>query len=148
MFDLFAPSHIIILLAVALVVVGPKDLPKLMHMVGKWVGKARGLASEFKKSFDDMARESELDELRKEIESLRQHQAVTGLEADLNAPLETPTISTVTSELDIGPEPRSGELRVTEAPRSGELRVTEAPPAMAETKPAAVPEAAAGSPRQ
>src|ERR1700742_4663488 len=137
MFDLFAPSHIIILLAVALVVVGPKDLPKLMHMLGKWAGKARGLASEFKKSFDDMARESELDELRKEIESLRQHQAVTGREADLNAPLATPTISTVTSELDIGPEPRSGELRVT-AP----------PPAMAETKPAAVSEAAAGSPRQ
>jgi sec-independent protein translocase protein TatB len=112
MFDLFAPSHIIILLAVALVVVGPKDLPRLMHMVGKWVGKARGLASEFKKSFDDMARESELDELRKEIESLRTHQAVTGLEADLNAPLETATV--VKSELDLGPEPRSGEFRVTE----------------------------------
>ena len=110
MFDLFAPSHIIILLAVALVVVGPKDLPKLMHMVGKWVGKARGLASEFKKSFDDMARESELDELRKEIEALRSHQAVTGLEADLNAPLET---APVTGELDTGPEPRSGELQVT-----------------------------------
>jgi len=127
MFDLFAPSHIIILLAVALVVVGPKDLPKLMHMVGKWVGKARGLASEFKKSFDDMARESELDELRKEIESLRSHKAVTGLEADLNAPLETPPVM---SELDIGPEPRSGELQVTES----------VPPAM--------PEAASGPSRQ
>ena len=72
MFDLFSWSHILILLAVALVVVGPKDLPKLMHMVGKWVGKARGLASEFKKSFDDMARQSELDELRKEIEDAAQ----------------------------------------------------------------------------
>ena len=70
MFDLFSWSHILILLAVALVVVGPKDLPKMMHMAGKWAGKARGLANEFKKSFDDMARQTELDELRKEIETL------------------------------------------------------------------------------
>ena len=112
MFDLFSTSHILILLAVALVVVGPKDLPKLMHMVGKWVGKARGLAGEFKKSFDDMARQSELDELRKEIESLRSHNAITGLEADLNAPMETPPESN--SEPDIGPEPRSGEFQVTD----------------------------------
>jgi Tat protein translocase TatB subunit len=126
MFDLFSSSHILILLAVALVVVGPKDLPKLMHMVGKWVGKARGLASEFKKSFDDMARQSELDELRKEIEALRSHQTITGLEADLNAPMETaPGTNDVTGhvmhELDIGPEPRSGEFKVTD---------TAPPPAM------------------
>jgi sec-independent protein translocase protein TatB len=135
MFDLFAPSHIIILLAVALVVVGPKDLPKLMHMVGKWVGKARGLASEFKKSFDDMARESELDELRKEIESLRTHQAVTGLEADLNAPFETPPVM---SELDIGPEPRSGEFQVTQS----------APAPKADAAPSPMPDTVSGPSRQ
>jgi sec-independent protein translocase protein TatB len=130
MFDLFSSSHILILLAVALVVVGPKDLPKLMHMVGKWVGKARGLASEFKKSFDDMARQSELDELRKEIEALRSHQTITGLESDLNAPMETtPVTNTVANtatgdvmhDLDIGPEPRTGEFKITD---------TAPPPAM------------------
>jgi sec-independent protein translocase protein TatB len=147
MFDLFAPSHIIILLAVALVVVGPKDLPKLMHMVGKWVGKARGLASEFKKSFDDMARESELDELRKEIESLRSHQAITGLEADLNAPMETaPVTASVTGELDIGPEPRSGEFQVTETAPPAMAGAT--PPAMPDTIPAAIPESVSGPSRQ
>ena len=71
MFDLFSWSHILILLAVALVVVGPKDLPRLMNMAGKWAGKARNMANEFKKSFDDMARQSELDELRAEIEKLQ-----------------------------------------------------------------------------
>jgi sec-independent protein translocase protein TatB len=120
MFDLFSSSHILILLAVALVVVGPKDLPKLMHMVGKWVGKARGLASEFKKSFDDMARQSELDELRKEIEALRSHQTITGLESDLNAPMETTPVTNIATDdvmhdLDIGPEPRTGEFKVTDA---------------------------------
>jgi sec-independent protein translocase protein TatB len=108
MFDLFSWSHILILLAVALVVVGPKDLPKMMHMAGKWAGKARGMANEFKKSFDDMARQTELDELRKEIETLRSHQTVTGLESDLNAPLES------RPELDIGPEPRAGEFKLTD----------------------------------
>ena len=70
MFDLFSWSHILILLVVALVVVGPKDLPRLMNMAGRWAGKARAMAAEFRRSFDEMARESELAELRKEIEDL------------------------------------------------------------------------------
>jgi sec-independent protein translocase protein TatB len=114
MFDLFSWSHILILLTVALVVVGPQDLPKLMHMVGKWVGKARGLANEFKKSFDDMARQTELDELRKEIDSLRNNQTISSVEIDLNKPLDLPPESP--PEPDIGPEPRSGEFKITETP--------------------------------
>jgi sec-independent protein translocase protein TatB len=113
MFDLFSWSHILILLAVALVVVGPKDLPKLMHMVGKWVGKARGLANEFKKSFDEMARQSELDELRKEIESLKNHQTVADVQVDLNSTNDTPA---KTDLPEPGPEPRAGEFKVTETP--------------------------------
>jgi len=112
MFDLFSWSHILILLAVALIVVGPKDLPKLMHMVGKWVGKARGLANEFKKSFDEMARQSELDELRKEIESLKSTQAVVDSHVDLG-----PMTGEPAKDLpEPGPEPRAGEFKVTETP--------------------------------
>jgi sec-independent protein translocase protein TatB len=113
MFDLFSWSHILILLAVALVVVGPKDLPKLMNMVGKWAGKARAMANEFKKSFDDMARQSELDELRKEISNLKAHQSLTDLESgldDVNKPLE----NIQAPPLDTGPDPRAGELQVTD----------------------------------
>ncbi len=57
------------LLIVALVVVGPKDLPRLMHMAGRWMGKARAMASDFRKSFDEMARQAELE--LEEICSLR-----------------------------------------------------------------------------
>ena len=64
-------SHILLLLVVALVVVGPKDLPRLMREVGRWAGKARAMADQFRKSFDEMARQSELDELRREIDELR-----------------------------------------------------------------------------
>ena len=56
---------------VALIVVGPKDLPILMRKVGQFLAHMRGLAAEFRASFDEMARQSELDELRREVEALR-----------------------------------------------------------------------------
>jgi sec-independent protein translocase protein TatB len=84
MFDLFSWSHILILLGVALVVVGPQELPRLMHMVGRWAGKAHGMANEFKRSFDEMARQTELDELRKEVEALRTNNPLTDIQNSLN----------------------------------------------------------------
>ncbi len=80
----FSWSHILILLIVALVVVGPKDLPRLMRTAGQWTAKARGMANEFRKSFDDMARQSELDELRKEIEGLRNNRPFADIDRELN----------------------------------------------------------------
>src|ERR1700761_9823864 len=80
----FSWSHILLLLVIALVVVGPKDLPRLMRTVGQWMGKARRMADEFRKSFDDMARQTELDELRKEIEQLRHDRPLAGVERDLH----------------------------------------------------------------
>ena len=55
----------------ALLVVGPKDLPRLMRGVGQALSKVRRLADEFRASFDAMAREAELEEMRKEIEQLK-----------------------------------------------------------------------------
>lgn len=63
--------ELLIIAAVAIIVVGPKDLPRLMRILGQWLGKARSLAREFQRSFDDLVRESELDDLRKEVEELR-----------------------------------------------------------------------------
>lgn len=80
----FSGVHILILLIVALVVVGPKDLPRLMRIVGQWAGKARAMADQFRKSFDDMARQSELDELRKEIESMRSERPLADLEREVH----------------------------------------------------------------
>ncbi len=64
MFDV-APSEFFLVILVALVVIGPKDLPRVLRTVGKWVGKARGIASQFRSGFDDMVREAELDEMEK-----------------------------------------------------------------------------------
>ncbi|MGI8839462.1 MAG: Sec-independent protein translocase protein TatB [Caulobacteraceae bacterium] len=56
---------------IALIVVGPKDLPVLMRKVGQFVAKMRAMAAEFRASFDEMARQSELDDLRREVEAMR-----------------------------------------------------------------------------
>jgi sec-independent protein translocase protein TatB len=64
MFDI-ASSEFLLVMLVALVVIGPKDLPRVLSAVGKWVGKARGVAAQFRSGFDDMVRESELADLEK-----------------------------------------------------------------------------------
>jgi sec-independent protein translocase protein TatB len=64
MFDV-ASSEFLLVVLVALLVIGPKDLPKVLRVVGKWVGKARGVAAQFRSGFDEMVRQSELEELEK-----------------------------------------------------------------------------------
>lgn len=94
--------ELVVIGLVALLVVGPKDLPVLMRRVGQMVAKARAMANEFRSSFDEMARQSELDDLRKEVEALRTGQGAMyplGAEADaafkdINAGLTGPTTST------------------------------------------------------
>jgi sec-independent protein translocase protein TatB len=66
-----SPAHILIFVIVAIVVVGPKDLPMLLRKIGQFMGKMRGMANEFRASFDEMARQSELEDLRKEVEAMR-----------------------------------------------------------------------------
>ena len=65
MFDV-APTELLLVVVVALVVIGPKDLPKAMRFVGKWMGKARGMARHFRSGLDTMMREAELEELEKQ----------------------------------------------------------------------------------
>jgi sec-independent protein translocase protein TatB len=65
MFDV-APTELLLVAAVALLVIGPKDLPKTMRMVGKWAGRARGVVRQFRAGFDTMMRESELAEMEKQ----------------------------------------------------------------------------------
>lgn len=63
--------EIVLVAVIALVVVGPKDLPRLMRLAGRVVAQARRMAGEFTAAFNQMARESEMEEMRREIESLK-----------------------------------------------------------------------------
>ena len=58
-------AELLIIAVVALVVIGPKDLPRVMRSVGQWVGRARGMARHFRSGLDTMMRESELEEMEK-----------------------------------------------------------------------------------
>ncbi|MES2035796.1 MAG: Sec-independent protein translocase protein TatB, partial [Pseudomonadota bacterium] len=68
-------TELLVIAVVALIVVGPKDLPVLLRKLGQFVAKMRGMANEFRASFDEMARQSELDDLRREVEALRTGQS-------------------------------------------------------------------------
>ncbi|WP_343683900.1 Sec-independent protein translocase protein TatB [Asticcacaulis sp.] len=76
-------SELIVIAVVALIVVGPKDLPKLLRQLGRFTAKMRSMADEFRTSFDDMARQSELDDLRKEVEALRSGNVTTPVIDDI-----------------------------------------------------------------
>ena len=73
----FGLTEFMLVAIVALIVVGPKDLPLMMRKLGQFVAKGRAIAREFQSAFDDIARQAELDELRKEIEDLRRDNALT-----------------------------------------------------------------------
>ncbi|MFL5298315.1 MAG: Sec-independent protein translocase protein TatB [Phenylobacterium sp.] len=87
---------------VALVVVGPKDLPMLLRKLGQFMARVRAMASEFRASFDEMARQSELDELRKEVEAMRKAQ-LSDIAALSGAPEMTQTFDQLSQGLtDVG----------------------------------------------
>jgi sec-independent protein translocase protein TatB len=116
---------------VALVVVGPKDLPILMRKLGQFLGKMRAMAAEFRASFDEMARQSELDELRKEVEAMRKAQ-FADVAAQAGAAEAAETIDGVRDQLgEVGAELHGAT-----------------PPYYSDTlQPQAIPEAAAAKPQ-
>ncbi|MHA7899948.1 MAG: Sec-independent protein translocase protein TatB [Henriciella sp.] len=81
----FGFSELIFLVIIALVILGPKDLSLTMRKLGQFVAKGRSMANEFRAAFDDIARQAELDDLRKEIEELKRDNAVTEAIDELKA---------------------------------------------------------------
>ena len=89
MFDITS-SKLLLLGIVALIVIGPKDLPVLLRTIGKYVGIIKRQAAEFRAQFDEAVRESELDQLKKDVESMGAEAEASMREAE----------RTVTTELD------------------------------------------------
>jgi sec-independent protein translocase protein TatB len=108
----------LVIAVVALVVIGPKDLPVMMRKLGQFTAKLRGMANEFRASFDEMARQSELDELRKEVEAMRRGQF-----ADLSS--HDNEFKKTVSEIEQGMSDVGVQLH---PPMSYQYDTTEAPP--------------------
>lgn len=84
----FGFFELVVIAIVALVVVGPKELPRLMRMAGKMFAQARRMASEFTAAFDQMARESEMEEMRKEIDALKRANPLAETKREVEAALK------------------------------------------------------------
>ena len=112
MFGNFSLPELLIVGAVALVVIGPKDLPRMMRSLGRFVGQARGLARQFQDSMNDAAREADLEEFREARKLLKGKSGVTDM---LNEKLDI--------DDDERPKPRnrvlSPEERAKRAEESG-----------------------------
>jgi sec-independent protein translocase protein TatB len=123
-------SELLIVALVALVVIGPKDLPRVMRVVGQWIGRARGMARHFRSGIDEMIRQSELDEMekkwREENERIMRDHPPTGewsaVEA-LPAPeaAAEPPPPALDPDFDAPPSPQE-ELPLPEPPPPAETR--------------------------
>lgn len=82
-------QEIVLLGVLALVVIGPKDLPLMLRKLGRWTAKLRGMAQEFRTGFDELARQAELDELKREVEALRRTTSLHEIGRELSKPLPT-----------------------------------------------------------
>lgn len=144
MFGIDSPELLVIAI-VALVVIGPKELPNMLRSWGKWMAQMRGMASEFRGHVDEMVRQSELDEVKKQLES------APGL--DLQALDPTKQIKSAIQE-----GMAEGEKAIAEArsaldnplaePESAPQVAAEPPPAVAEAPStvAEAPSTVAGAP--
>jgi sec-independent protein translocase protein TatB len=152
--------ELMIAAVVALVVVGPKDLPILLRKLGQFMARVRSMAAEFRASFDEMARQSELDELRKEVEAMRKAQlgdiaALAGVPeaqqtfnelsqglADVGVNLDSPTAypytMAQTEHVEVAPpEAKPKRARKSAAGKPAKAAAAKAAPAKAEKAKAA-----------
>jgi sec-independent protein translocase protein TatB len=82
MFD-FSWGEILLIGVVALVAIGPKELPGVLRTLGQWAGKVRRMAAEFQGQFQEAMREAEFADIKKEVDAL-----TSGVTQELNKPLE------------------------------------------------------------
>jgi sec-independent protein translocase protein TatB len=133
MFDV-APTELLLVAVVALLVIGPKDLPRAMHFVGTWVGKARGVARQFRSGMDSMIRDAELAEMEKKWAAeneriMREHPPAPSLpmpepvgdtalqDAELHNTELHEAEPVMVAQPDFKPEPESAEPLPEGAPR-------------------------------
>ncbi|MGH6824972.1 Sec-independent protein translocase protein TatB [Methyloceanibacter sp.] len=89
MFDI-GWSELLVIGVVAIVVVGPKELPRLMRTFGHYVGKVRHMAADFQRQFEEAVRDSEIDEVRKAMQDFHAEASDVKLGGTVDKPLMMP----------------------------------------------------------
>jgi sec-independent protein translocase protein TatB len=152
MFDI-SWSELLIIGVVALIAIGPKELPGVLRAVGQWMGKVRRMASEFQSQFQEAMREAEVADLKKQVDDMTSsvtdytnfdpmesvRKEVDGLIGD---PLAEPAADKPAAASDAGtastaaPESTAQPAPDATVPRpdaASETEVAEAPPKTAST---------------
>lgn len=114
MFDVGA-GELLVILIVAVVVIGPRDLPLAMRTAGRWIGKMRRMSAHFRSGIDAMVREAELEDMEKKWkaqneEIMRRSAALTEAEAGAPVmtgppPVDTPSSGTLADDSQTAPPP-------------------------------------------
>jgi sec-independent protein translocase protein TatB len=129
---------------VALIVIGPKDLPKVMRVMGQWTRKARLLASEFQNNFDELLRQAELDEVRRQVEQVNPGSLKDKVETMIDAKaIEAALVVDPPGTASAAPAPAEAQAQAP-LPSSPAEPVSVPEPAAAEPAPASEPAAAVG----
>jgi sec-independent protein translocase protein TatB len=149
MFDITS-SKLLLLAVVALLVIGPKDFPVLLRTIGKYVGIIRGHAKEFRAQFDEAMRESELTQLKKDMENLAQETEASMTAAGRSveqtfAEAQQNVEASVTNPLPpaADPAPQAADASADATPSVAPEAAATAEPALPETT---APETAASEP--
>jgi len=105
MFDIGA-AELLVIIIVAVIVIGPKDLPLAMRVAGRWIGKMRRISAHFRSGIDTMVREAELEDMEKKWkaqneEIMRRSAALT--EAEAGAPVMTGPPPVMAPPVEIAP---------------------------------------------
>lgn len=121
MFDI-GWTEMLVIAIVMIVVVGPKDLPKMLRTFGRTTAKMRGMAADFQKQFNDALKEAELDDVKKSVDSLRSLNPAAEIRKQLN-PFEQ-AAADVRSGVDAVMKPKPAVDPVTPAstPQDTELK--------------------------
>ncbi|RLP27771.1 Sec-independent protein translocase protein TatB [Mesorhizobium sp. YM1C-6-2] len=143
MFDI-GWTEMLVIAVVMIVVVGPKDLPKMLRTFGKTTAKLRAMAGDFQKQFNEALKEAELDDVKKSVDSLRSLNPTTEIKKQLN-PFEK-AAADVRAGLDTlkpkPPEPASPVAAASEPLKNGAAAM----PGEAATPPASTPAASTPAP--
>ena len=155
MFDI-GWTEMLVIAVVMIVVVGPKDLPKMLRTFGKTTAKLRSMAGDFQKQFNEALKEAELDDVKKSVDSLKGLNPATEIKKQLN-PFEK-AASDVRAGLDAAMKPKPAQPAAPAAVAAEPLKngavseaASSAMPAAAPVAPAAaisVPDPAAPAPAQ
>jgi sec-independent protein translocase protein TatB len=83
MFDI-GWSELLIVAVIAIIVVGPRDLPRMLRTLGQYTRKMRSMAGEFKSQFNDALEEADLGDIKKDVESLRSLDPLKGVKDEIS----------------------------------------------------------------